>query len=121
MVANRTGKIVNISSRAGVIGTPNMASYAAAKAAVINLTRTLALEWGKYNVNVNAIAPGLIDTPLTRRTIAKDYPPEVIRQVIPLQRMGTAEDVAAAALFLVSDDASYITGVTLPVDGGRLA
>ena len=121
MVANRTGKIVNISSRAGLVGSPTMASYGAAKAAVINLTRSLAVDWGKYNINVNCIAPGLIDTPLTRRTIAKDYPPEVVREVVPLGRMGTAEEVARAALFLVSDDAGYVTGVTLPVDGGRLA
>jgi 3-oxoacyl-[acyl-carrier protein] reductase len=98
-----------------------MAGYGAAKAGVINLTRSLAADWGKYKINVNAIAPGVIDTPLTRRTIPAWSTAEQINQRIPLGRMGTPEDVANAALFLVSDEASYITGVTLPVDGGCLA
>lgn len=121
MAANGGGKIVNIASVAGVVGAPTMAGYGAAKAGVINLTRSLAADWGKYRINVNCIAPGVIDTPLTRRTIAAWYPPDEITRRIPLGRMGEAEEVAKAALFLASDDASYITGVTLPVDGGRLA
>jgi len=121
MASHDGGKIVNIASVAGMISSPNLASYGAAKAGVINLTRSLAADWGKYKINVNAIAPGVIDTPLTRRTIAAWSTPEQINQHIPLGRMGEAEDVAKAALFLVSDDAGYITGVTLPVDGGRVA
>jgi 2-deoxy-D-gluconate 3-dehydrogenase len=120
MMANGGGKIINISSRAGVIGAPNLPGYAAAKAAVINLTRSLAADWGKYRINVNCIAPGIIDTPMTRRTIAAWSTMEQITERIPLARMGEAEEVARAALFLASDDASYITGVTLPVDGGQV-
>lgn len=121
MASHGGGKIVNISSVAGLVGSPSLAGYGAAKAGVINLTRSLAADWGKYKINVNAIAAGLIDTPLTRRTIAGSWTPDRIGQEIPLGRMGTAEDVANAALFLVSEEANYITGVTLPVDGGRLA
>jgi NAD(P)-dependent dehydrogenase (short-subunit alcohol dehydrogenase family) len=121
MVSHKTGKIVNISSVAGIAGSPNLSSYGAAKAGVINLTRALAVDWGKYNINVNCIAPGVINTPLTQRTFARWLTPEQIAEPIPLGRMGEADEVAKAALFLVSDDASYITGVTLPVDGGKLA
>ena len=121
MASHGGGKIVNIASVSGLIGSPDLASYGAAKAGVINLTRSLAAEWGKYKINVNAIAPGVIDTPQTRRTIATWSTPEQINQRIPLGRIGTAEEVANAALFLVTEEAGYITGVTLPVDGGRLA
>jgi NAD(P)-dependent dehydrogenase (short-subunit alcohol dehydrogenase family) len=121
MVSRKTGKIVNISSVAGIAGSPTLTSYGAAKAGVINLTRALAVDWGKYNINVNCIAPGVIDTPLTQRTFARWLTPEQITEPIPLGRMGEADEVAKAALFLVSDDAGYITGVTLPVDGGKLA
>ena len=99
-----------------------MAGYAAAKAGVINLTRTLAAEWGQYNISVNCLTPGLINTPLTQRTIGQ-WPERLERTIlerIPLGRMGEAVEVAKAALFLVSDGASYISGVTLPVDGGQL-
>lgn len=121
MAANGGGKVINIASVAGLVGVPDLASYGAAKAGVVNLTRSLAVEWGKYKINVNAIAPGLIDTPLTRHTSAAWSTPERIAEQIPLGRMGEPEEVARAALFLASDDASYVTGVTLPVDGGRLA
>lgn len=120
MVNQGAGKIVNISSVGGIIGSPGLTGYGAAKAGVINLTRSLAVEWGKYHINVNCIAPGVIDTPLTRRT-TKNVTSEQRGRSIPLARWGEADDVAKAALFLVSDDASYITGVVLPVDGGWLA
>jgi NAD(P)-dependent dehydrogenase (short-subunit alcohol dehydrogenase family) len=121
MVNNGTGKIVNISSIAGARATPHIPSYGAAKAAVIQLTRTLAVDWGKYGINVNCISPGVINTPLTQRTIAVWETPEEIKARIPLEVMGEAEDIANAALFLVSDEARHITGVNLPVDGGILA
>ena len=121
MMSHGGGRIVNIASVSGLMGSPNLASYGAAKAGVINLTRSLAADWGKYKINVNAIAPGIIDTPLTRRTIAAWSTAEQIGQRIPLGRMGEPEEVADAALFLVSKESSYITGVTLPVDGGRMA
>jgi len=120
MVDHQYGKIVNIASVAGLRGAPNMASYGAGKAGVINITKTLAAEWGRYNINVNCITPGLIDTPLTQRTFAKSPAINSIIERIPKGRMGSAEEIARAVLFLVSEDAEYITGVTLPVDGGLL-
>jgi 3-oxoacyl-[acyl-carrier protein] reductase len=120
MAENSGGKIVNISSIAGMKGSADKGAYGAAKAGVINLTKTLAAEWAKYHIYVNCIAPGMINTPMTQRTIARQYSPERIRERVPLGRMAEPEEVARPALFLVSDDASYITGVTIPVDGGIL-
>lgn len=120
MVGHGYGRIVNISSVAGIRGAADMAGYGAAKAGVINLTRTLAAEWGQYNIRVNCLTPGLINTPLTQRTIGQWPNLDAILDRIPLGRMGEAVEVAKAALFLVSDGASYISGVTLPVDGGQL-
>ena len=121
MSSQRFGKILNISSTAGIIGSPDHGGYGPAKAGVINLTRNLAVEWGKYNINVNCIAPGLVNTPLTQRTIAREPALANIAKGVPLGRMGETDDIAKAALFLVSDDANYITGATLSVDGGWLA
>ena len=121
MADQKAGKIVNISSVAGLKASPIMTSYGAAKAGVINLTRSLAADWGKYNINVNCIAPGVINTPLTQRTFLRQSTEEQISQRIPLGRLGEAEDIARAALFLASDDAAYISGITLPVDGAQHA
>jgi len=120
MVANRTGKIVNIASIQAMLGGSNMNAYIASKAAVVALTRAMAAEWAQYGINVNCIAPGLIDTPMTQHSVAKFMTPERLKAHIPMNRMGTPEDIANAALFLVSEDSSFITGVTLPVDGGTL-
>ena len=120
MVANRTGKVVNISSIQAMLGSSNMNSYVASKAAVIALTRAMAAEWAQYGINVNCIAPGIIDTPMTQRTIARFMTPERLKDHVPLNRMGKPEDIAKTALFLVSEDASFITGTTIPVDGGTL-
>lgn len=121
MSSNGGGKILNISSAAGISGSSHVPGYSAAKAGVINLTRSLAADWGKYKINVNCLAPGIIDTTATRRTISAWWTPEQVNRRIPLGRVGEVEDVANAALFLVSDEASYISGITLPVDGGWLA
>ena len=121
MSVHKTGKILNISSLAGIIGSPDHGGYGPAKAGVINLTRTLQWNGVNININVNCIAPGLINTPLTQRAIAREPALANIAQGVPLRRMGEADDIAKAALFLVSDDASYITGATLAVDGGWLA
>lgn len=110
------GSIVLTSSRS-YLGNVGQANYAASKGGVVSLMRTMALEYGKSNVRVNALAPGYIETPMTAAM------PEKLRtlavETTPLLRAGSPEEVAAAALFLASDDASYVTGVVLPVDGGR--
>jgi NAD(P)-dependent dehydrogenase (short-subunit alcohol dehydrogenase family) len=120
MAAHKTGKVINISSIAAMGGGPGMGAYIVAKAGVNALTRVLAMEWSKFGINVNCIAPGLINTPMTQRTIAHRFTPERLAAHVPLGRMGTAEDIAKAALFLASDDSSFITGSTIPLDGGTL-
>jgi 3-oxoacyl-[acyl-carrier protein] reductase len=120
MVAHKTGKVVNISSIQGLLGGSGMSSYIAAKAAVMALTRATAAEWAQYDINVNCIAPGIVDTPMTQHTIAKFMTPERLKAHVPLNRMGKPEDMARTALFLCSEDAGYITGVTIPVDGGTI-
>jgi NAD(P)-dependent dehydrogenase (short-subunit alcohol dehydrogenase family) len=116
MKDRRYGKIVNIVSRAW-LGNPGQANYAASKGGLVSLTRTLALELARYDINVNGVAPGLIDTPMTQSL------PEKVRQRLidqqPTRRMGAPEDVAGAVCFLASDHARFITGQILHVDGGK--
>lgn len=119
MVSQNTGKILNISSIAALRFRANMSAYASAKAGIINFTRALALEWAPYHINVNCIIPGGINTPMTKARMAT-FTAEQIKELIPLGRMGEPDDIAKAALFLVSDDAAFITGAALPVDGGEL-
>ncbi len=110
------GAIVNMASVAGLAGIPGAAHYGAAKAGIIGLTKSIALEVGRANIRVNAIAPGLIDTPMTA-----DTPPFVRQMVLmrtPLARTGAPEEIAAVALFLVSDDASFVTGQVVSPNGG---
>ena len=116
MKAQKSGRIVNIASRAW-LGNRGQSNYSASKAGVVALTRVLALELGKYNVSVNAVAPGLIDTPLTQK-LGK----EVLQQLInaqPTRSMGSPEDVANTVAFLASAQTQFITGQTIYVDGGK--
>lgn len=116
MFKKRSGNIVNISSVVGEMGNPGQANYVASKAGIIGLTKTLAKEFGGRNVRVNAVAPGFVQTAMT------DALPEDVKakalEAIALKRFATTQDIAKAVLFLASDDASYITGHVLAVNGG---
>lgn len=117
MKEQKKGKIVNISSRAWLGNNRGQSNYAASKAGIVALTRVLALELGKYNVNVNAVAPGLIDTPLTQ-----SLSDEVMQKLVdaqPTKKVGKPEDIANVVSFLISEKSNFITGQIIHVDGGR--
>ena len=116
MMRQRSGRIVNISSVAGVYGNAGQINYSASKAGVIGMTKTVAKELGSRGVTCNAVAPGFVRTPMTD-VLEDDYKAEILKQ-ISLGRLGEPEDIANAVAFLVSDKASYITGQVLCVDGG---
>lgn len=118
MTKQRYGRIVNIASIVGVIGNAGQANYSASKAAVIGFTKTVGREYASRNVTVNAVAPGFIDTAMTH-SLSADVKDTLLKQ-IPLGRLGTPGDVAAAVRFLVSEEAAYITGHVLHVNGGML-
>lgn len=116
MVRRKSGRIVNMASVSGLVGNPGQANYSASKAGVVGFTRTVARELARKNVCCNAVAPGFIDTQMTR--VLPEKAKESALAAIPLKRMGTVEEVARAVCFLAGDDAAYITGHVLPVDGG---
>jgi 3-oxoacyl-[acyl-carrier protein] reductase len=118
MTKQRYGRIINIASIVGVMGNVGQANYAASKAAVIGFTKTVAREYASRAVTVNAVAPGFIDTAMTQG-LSPDVK-EVLQKQIPLGRLGQPEDIAAAVRFLASDEAAYITGQILHVNGGML-
>ncbi|HSW38046.1 MAG TPA: SDR family oxidoreductase, partial [Acidobacteriota bacterium] len=108
--------ILNISSISGIIGGPGQAHYSASKAGIIGLTKALARELAGRNITVNALAPGFIDTEMTR-DLNRDYKATIVKNIV-LGRFGTSEEVARVAVFMLSDAASYITGQVIRVDGG---
>ena len=116
MMKKRWGRIVNITSVVGVTGNPGQANYVASKAGVIGLTKSLAQELAARNVTVNAVAPGFIATPMT--DVLNDKQKDAILGRVPAGKLGTPQDVAAAVLYLASDEAGYVTGQTLHVNGG---
>jgi NAD(P)-dependent dehydrogenase (short-subunit alcohol dehydrogenase family) len=117
MLEQGGGTIVNTASMYGLIGSPGSAAYNAAKGGVINLTRSLALEYAEKNIRINSLCPGFIDTP-----IIPEESKQVLAQMTPMKRLGTAEEMAKAVLFLASDeDSSYMTGNSLIIDGGYTA
>jgi NAD(P)-dependent dehydrogenase (short-subunit alcohol dehydrogenase family) len=115
------GAVVNVASVTGLRGTPRLAGYAASKAGVVNLTRTLAREWADRGVRVNAVCPGYVETDMTAAMLAVEHLRQQVVDATPLGRIATLEEVAAPVLFLASDEASYVTGAVLVVDGGMAA
>ena len=122
MVAAEWGRIVTISSSSAQRGSPRMAHYAASKGGVITLTKTLAREFAPYGITVNTIPPSAIETPMQHQAQAAGNLPsnETMAKTIPLGRLGTGDDIAAACVFLCSDEAGYITGQVLGVNGGSV-
>jgi 3-oxoacyl-[acyl-carrier protein] reductase len=116
MSKQRSGKIVNIASVVGEMGNAGQANYSASKAGVIGFTKTIAREFAQRGINVNAIAPGYIQTPMTE--VLPEKAKEELKRMIPMERLGQPEDVAQAVLFLVSEASSYVTGQVLNVNGG---
>ncbi|HNX90566.1 MAG TPA: 3-oxoacyl-[acyl-carrier-protein] reductase [Candidatus Omnitrophota bacterium] len=118
MIKQRSGRIINMASIIGIMGNAGQANYAASKGGLIALTKTAAKELGSRNVNVNAIAPGYIQTDMTDKL--SDEVKQTMLKFVPLGRMGTTKDVASLALFLASEDSAYITGQVFQVDGGMV-
>jgi len=120
MIPNKYGRVINIASMYGLVGNKIAPSspYHAAKGGVVNLTRALAGEWGKYGITVNTICPGYFMTPLTRDTLTSEYFTNYAKSVIPLERYGEEGELDSAVVFLAANESRYVTGVALPVDGG---
>ena len=116
MVRNKFGRIISLSSVSGLIGNAGQSNYAASKAGLVGLTKTVARELARKNITANCVAPGFIDTEMTAKL--PDAVKEAAKEMIPLRRMGSAEDVAKAVAFLAGEKAGYITGQVLCVDGG---
>jgi meso-butanediol dehydrogenase / (S,S)-butanediol dehydrogenase / diacetyl reductase len=122
MVERGGGAIVNIASVAGLVGLPNRAAYCASKGAVIALTRALAIDHVRQGVRVNAVCPGTVDSPWVRRLVEDAGESlDALRARQPMGRLGTTQEVARAVLYLASDDAAFVTGSGLVIDGGLTA
>ncbi len=114
MMKQKSGNIINISSVAGVVGTPRQTNYASAKAGIVGLTKSLAKEVASFNIRVNAVAPGYIETDMTRDLKKKDE----LLKLVPCGRLGKPEEVAKVVAFLAGDESGYITGQVIKIDGG---
>jgi NAD(P)-dependent dehydrogenase (short-subunit alcohol dehydrogenase family) len=113
------GKIINVASIGGLIGWPHMASYCASKGGCIQLTKVMALEWARYNIQVNAILPGYFETPMNREFFASDAGKKVIQSNIPMRRLAKTEEIKGLAVLLASRASSYMTGSAVVIDGGQ--
>jgi NAD(P)-dependent dehydrogenase (short-subunit alcohol dehydrogenase family) len=122
MIRQKGGRIINISSQAGFVALPTESIYCTTKAAIVHLTKCLAVEWGKYGITVNAVAPTFIETPGTEECLAdSEFRADVVERIAALHRIGQPMDVAGSVVFLASSAASLITGHTMVVDGGWTA
>jgi 2-deoxy-D-gluconate 3-dehydrogenase len=121
MIPRKVGAIVNIASQMGLVGGQKRAIYCASKGGVIQLTRAEAIDWAPYNIRVNAVAPTFVSTAMTEKTLSEPEIRAWVMNNILFDRLVTADEVAAAVCFLVSDEAAMITGTTLPIDGGWTA
>ena len=118
MVAQRSGSIINVDSIGSTHPAPMVAAYCAAKAGVVNLTQTLAQEWGAAAVRINALSPGMVDTKINQAMVGHPEIGPAIEQIVPLGRWGTPEDLVGAAVWLASEASAYVTGALIPVNGG---
>lgn len=121
MIQQKQGKVINVASVVAEEGSPRLAPYAAGKAAIVNLTRTLAVEWAPHNVHVNAVGPSYFEVGVSEPVLQSKWLSEMIVNRTPFKRVGRAEELAAVAVFLASDASSFVTGQTIFVDGGWLA
>jgi len=121
MLKTGGGSVISTASVAGLVGFPGLTAYCASKGGVVQLTKAVALEYATQGIRVNAICPGVIDTPMAGLAAMDEAGRAALAQIEPMGRVGQPEEVAALALFLASDDASFITGAIIPVDGGVVA
>ena len=121
MTARGSGRLVNIASAAGLLCQVGDAAYSATKGAVAALTRALAVEYAAYDIRVNTLSPGFVETALTERVLRNPAIRKALLDQTPMRRFGTGEDIARAALFFASDDSAFVTGSELMVDGGMAA
>ncbi len=115
----RGGKVINVASIGAVIGWPNMAAYCASKGGCLQLTKAMALEWTRYNIQVNAILPGYVETPMNTEFFASEAGQKVIKTCIPMRRLAQIEEMKGVAILLASDASSFMTGSAVVIDGGQ--
>jgi NAD(P)-dependent dehydrogenase (short-subunit alcohol dehydrogenase family) len=121
LVERRRGKIINVASVAGLVGRSHMAPYAASKGALLQLTRSVAVEWARYNVQVNAICPGYFRTAMNERFLDSEAGAAFVGGAIPMRRVGRPAEIGPVAVFLASPASDFMTGAHIVIDGGRLA